>query len=69
MTPNRRQQVQNDFAAAAPTILEITRDHQTTIETLIDMGLISRRRACVDENCDGIMIWIQDPSKVDGYRF
>jgi len=69
MIPNRRQQVQNGFAAAAPTILEITRDHETTIETLIDMGLISRRRACVDENCDGRMIWIQDPSKADGYRF
>ncbi len=38
MILNRHQQVQNDFAAAVPSILEITRDHETAIETMIDMG-------------------------------
>jgi len=65
----RREEVQNNFANAPRNILEFTRVHETTLDTLIEMGLISRRRTCFSEDCDGIMTWIRESTRPDGFIF
>jgi len=63
---SRRDVIENNNIALPPTILDITRTHQQTLNWLLQNNLLSRTKNCLDENCDGEMHWINDISRADG---